>query len=423
PAFGLAKKVGGGARFGYFVADAVSLEGEVLFQPSYPVPGTSSTLEPIIGSASLVVNLLSGVRNVFYVLGGYSRLDFGNTAPYKFTDNAAHAGVGDRIFLTNRVVLRLEARGYYTPSTQSSFASSATHWAGTVGLSFFELGRPTKDSDQDGVVDSKDKCPDTPAGAKVDERGCPIDSDQDGVPDGLDKCPDTPAGARVDANGCPADADADGVPDGLDQCPNTPVGAKVDATGCPIDSDHDGVPDGIDQCPNTPAGATVDARGCPSDADNDGVPDGLDKCPTTPAGAKVYAQGCIILFQPQPAGPPQPGAPARPTLILLGVTFATAQSALKPQSYVVLDQVAASLVANPEIQIEIAGYTDNTGSPTLNRRLSQARADRVRAYLASKGVSPSRMIARGYGPATPVAPNATAAGRAQNRRVELHKLP
>src|SRR2546422_11218012 len=72
---------------------------------------------------------------------------------------------------------------------------------------------------------------------------------------------------------------------------------------------------------------------------------------------------------------------------------------------------------------EIAGYTDNTGSPTLNRRLSQARADRVRAYLASKGVSPSRMIARGYGPANPIAPNTTAAGRAQNPRVERHKPP
>src|SRR2546422_3741465 len=58
----------------------------------------------------------------------------------------------------------------FRSSTQSSFASSATHWAGTLGLSFFELGRPVKDSDQDGVVDSKDKCPDTPVGAKVDER-------------------------------------------------------------------------------------------------------------------------------------------------------------------------------------------------------------------------------------------------------------
>src|SRR2546428_2176196 len=220
PAFGLAKKVGGGARFGYFGADVVGLEGEVLFQPSYPVPGTSSTLEPIIGSASVVVNLLSGVRNVFYVLGGYSRLDFGNTAPYKFTDNAMHAAVGDRILLTNRVALRLEAHGYCKPSTQSSLATSATHWAGTVGLSFFELGRPTKDSDQDGLVDSKDQCAHTPPGAQVDERGCPIDSDKDGVPDGLDQCPDTPAGAQVDANGCPAGAEQDGGPDRRGQRPS-----------------------------------------------------------------------------------------------------------------------------------------------------------------------------------------------------------
>src|SRR2546427_925054 len=317
PALGLAKKVGGGARFGYFVADAGGLEGEVLFQPSSPVPGTSPTLEPIIGSASLVVNLLSGVRNVFYVLGGYSRLDFGNTAPYKFTDNAAHAGVGDRIFLTNRVALRLEARGYYTPSTQSSFASSATHWAGTVGLSFCEVGRPGKDWDQDGVVDSKAKCPDTPVGAKVDERGCPIDTDKDGVPDGLDKCPDTPAGAHVDASGCPTDADQDGVPDGLDQCPNTPPGAHVDANGCPTDADQDGVPDGLDQCSNTPAAATVDAKGCPSDADNDGVPDGIDRCPNTPIGAKVDASGCPIASDHDGVPDPVdrcPDTPARPAV-------------------------------------------------------------------------------------------------------------
>src|SRR5207247_8519095 len=125
--------------FSVLVPLAAARECEMLLQPSHPLPGTSSTLEPIIGSASLVVNLLSGVRNVFYVLGGYSRLDFGNTAPYKFTDNAMHAAAGDRIFLTNRVALRLEARGYYSPSTQSSFSSSATHWVGTVGLSFFEL--------------------------------------------------------------------------------------------------------------------------------------------------------------------------------------------------------------------------------------------------------------------------------------------
>ena len=61
---------------------------------------------------------------------------------------------------------------------------------------------PPKDSDGDGVVDSMDKCPNTPAGVKVDSVGCPLDSDHDGVPDYLDKCPGTPAGIKVDANGC-----------------------------------------------------------------------------------------------------------------------------------------------------------------------------------------------------------------------------
>ncbi len=59
------------------------------------------------------------------------------------------------------------------------------------------------DSDKDGVPDREDFCADTPRGAKVNDKGCPIDSDGDGIYDGLDKCPDTPAGTKVDANGCP----------------------------------------------------------------------------------------------------------------------------------------------------------------------------------------------------------------------------
>jgi len=62
---------------------------------------------------------------------------------------------------------------------------------------------PPVDSDHDGVIDTLDKCPNTPAGVKVDRDGCPIDSDKDGVPDYLDKCPDTPAGVKVDGDGCP----------------------------------------------------------------------------------------------------------------------------------------------------------------------------------------------------------------------------
>jgi len=95
---------------------------------------------------------------------------------------------------------------------------------------------------------------------------------------------------------------------------------------------------------------------------------------------------------------------------------------LTASSYAVLDQVAASLVANPEIRIEIAGYTDATGSRLMNMRLSMGRAGAVQHYLARKGVSPMRMRARGFGASGYIAPNTTPEGRAQNRRVELHKL-
>jgi len=94
----------------------------------------------------------------------------------------------------------------------------------------------------------------------------PADSDRDGVIDTLDRCPGTPAGVVVDGNGCPIDSDKDGVADYLDQCPNTPAGAPVDSKGCPLDSDKDGVADYLDKCPNTPAGTAVNANGCPLEA-------------------------------------------------------------------------------------------------------------------------------------------------------------
>jgi OOP family OmpA-OmpF porin len=98
-----------------------------------------------------------------------------------------------------------------------------------------------------------------------------LDSDSDGVPDDMDRCPDTPAGVKVDARGCMLDSDEDGVPDYLDKCPGTAKGVEVDRAGCPLppppkgeprDSDRDGVADHRDACPETPKGTTVDERGC-----------------------------------------------------------------------------------------------------------------------------------------------------------------
>src|SRR6266849_2450159 len=385
-AFNLSDQSGGGGRLGYFFGDVIGVELEAGYQSPSPRTGTSPVAPQLsFGSASLVLNVAAGEHHLLYVLGGYSRLDFEKQAPYRFTDNAIHGAVGDRVFLGERAALRLEARGVYAPSTKAPFGSSwAGHVVASIGLSLF-----------------------TGAGRLVDSDGA-------GVPDKDDRCPGTPLGATVDVHGCPIDSDGDGVPDGIDQCPNTPAGAHVDAKGCPIDSDHDGVPDGIDKCPNTPLNTPVDSVGCPlaQDSDGDGVPDSIDRCPGTPPGTRVDAFGCPMLFTPE-----------RRPLVLRGVTFETGRSALRPESYTVLDVVAQSLLDNPEIRVEVAGYTDNTGSAAVNTRLSQARAGAVRAYLASRGVIPARMVSKGYGPTSPLATNTTAAGRAQNRRVELHQLP
>jgi OOP family OmpA-OmpF porin len=82
-----------------------------------------------------------------------------------------------------------------------------------------------------------------------------------------------------------------------------------------------------------------------------------------------------------------------------------------------LDQVGAALAAQPELSIEIQGYTDSTGPAEYNLRLSQRRAESVKEYLISKGVNGSMLTARGYGKDNPISSNATAEGRAQNRRV------
>jgi outer membrane protein OmpA-like peptidoglycan-associated protein len=439
-AFNLDNQIGGGGRLGYFFGETVGIEVDAGFQSPSAKTGSASA-KLTLGSASLVLNF-GGERNLFYILGGYSRLDFGDATPYRFTDNGIHGALGDRIFLGQRVALRLEARGVYAPKTGFPGGDWAGHVVGSVGLSIF-AGGGYRDLDLDGVRDQRDTCPGTPAGAIVDPQGCPTDSDRDKVYNGLDACPNTVDGAQVDARGCPTDGDADGVVDGIDQCGGTPTGARVDVRGCPTDADGDAVADGIDQCPNTPTGATVDATGCPTDNDKDGVFDGIDRCPGTPAGTEVDSAGCqrskdtdgdgvddtkdkcpgtAAGTRVDAAGCPILFTEARTPVILRGVTFETGKSALKPESFTVLEIVAASLVANPDIRIEIAGHTDNTGSAATNERLSQSRAEAVRAYLASKGVAPDRMTAKGYGPTVPVAANTTAAGRAQNRRVELRQL-
>ena len=274
----------------------------------------------------------------------------------------------------------------------------------SLGLTYFFTG--AKDSDKDGIKDKFDQCPDTPKGALVDEFGCPLDADGDGVYDGLDLCPDTPKGAFVDISGCPLDADRDGVPDGIDLCPDTPAGLQVDVFGCPLDGDKDGVPDFKDQQLDTPQGAMVDELGVAIDADKDGVPDGIDKCPDTPTGTAVDQYGCPL---------------AKPITekISLNILYAPGSAEPDAEAKKKLDDVIERMSIYPQVKLEVNGYTDALGSERSNLKLSQKRAEAVRDYLIAKGVSPDRLVAKGFGEANPVDTNETPEGRQRNRRVEL----
>jgi outer membrane protein OmpA-like peptidoglycan-associated protein len=465
----LASNYGVGGRLGLFLTRFLALE-----------TGGDYTVTKLAGSGPDVsVSRVGATLLLNGTVFGTTALYFGGGAERQYyrgglvlEDDGAHGVLGLRLSLGGRAALRGEGRAEYFPAATGG--ARTINFGGRIGLSVFAFGGPPRDADGDRVANRRDRCPDTPSGARVDTDGCPTDEDRDRVFDGLDACDGTPGGALVDERGCPTDTDKDSVLDGLDLCADTPQGATADPNGCPTDTDRDAVFDGLDRCPDTPMGANVDGFGCPTDADGDKVFDGLDQCPDTPTNTEVDARGCTVqrdtdgdgvldqqdrcpntaagqpvdtfgcplvreVVQAAPQAPP-PAAPAptqvqaamrslienvegpRRPVVLRGVNFRSGRSDLTPESFPVLDEVATSLVANPSVRIEIGGHTDATGTRQRNMELSQARAFAVRAYLASKGVTPDRMVSRGFGPDQPVADNRTPAGRALNRRVELNRI-
>jgi outer membrane protein OmpA-like peptidoglycan-associated protein len=102
------------------------------------------------------------------------------------------------------------------------------------------------------------------------------------------------------------------------------------------------------------------------------------------------------------------------------VQFASGKATILPASAATLDEAARVMIEHPEItKVEVEGHTDSTGGKAMNQKLSQKRAEAVRAGLVQRGVSAGRIEAKGYGETRPIAPNDTPLGREANRRVEI----
>ena len=109
--------------------------------------------------------------------------------------------------------------------------------------------------------------------------------------------------------------------------------------------------------------------------------------------------------------------------ILEKVQFEFGKAVIKPDSFDLLNQVAAVIVTNPDVgRVEVAGHTDNKGSDEFNQTLSEDRANSVREYLVAHGVAAERLISKGYGETRPLDTNKTEAGREVNRRVEFNLI-
>jgi len=253
-----------------------------------------------------------------------------------------------------------------------------------------------RDTDKDGIMDAMDRCVREPEDLDnyQDEDGCPDkDNDADGLLDPVDRCPLQPEDEDgfQDGDGCAdPDNDKDGILDVSDRCPNEPESNNgyQDEDGCPdsepvLDTDGDGYNDDVDRCP-------YDAEDFDGEEDEDGCPD-----------KRVVIEKNFIKITEK-------------------IYFEFGKAEIQERSFSLIDEIAETVVDNPQLKkIRIEGHTDGVGSDVANLKLSQARADSVRAAISSRGVDSRRLDAVGFGEMRPIDSNDTDDGRAANRRVEF----
>jgi outer membrane protein OmpA-like peptidoglycan-associated protein len=279
----------------------------------------------------------------------------------------------------------------------------------SIGTRFGHYPEPVKsipDSDEDGLRDDVDDCPDEPEDKDEfqDEDGCPEpDNDEDTILDEADQCPldKEDLDKFEDEDGCPdPDNDKDNILDVDDDCPDE--AGIPEKNGCPLrDKDGDGIYDDDDKCPTEAEDKDgfEDEDGCPDpDNDKDGFLDADDKCPNE---AETYngnedEDGC-------PDGDMVVVVTETEIKINEKVFFESGKAAIQEKSFKLLDTVAVVLNRNAQItKIRIEGHTDDVGRDESNLKLSKERAASVRKYLEEKGVDAARLESEGFGETQPL---------------------
>lgn len=342
-------------------------------------------------------------------------------------------GIGLEIMFSDMVGLNLDfgarimddSTDFWKGNVPNKKSLGVMDWYATAkaGVNFYLGAGGDADSDGDGLTDDEEASIGTdPNVADTDNDGLkdgeelniyktdPLkdDSDGDGSKDGDEV-------NSYKTNPLNQDSDGDGLPDGDELKRNTDPMKP--------DSDGDGLADGqeVNQYKTNPLKADTDDDGLsdgdevarktnPLRADTDGgsVNDGQEVARgTNPLDASDDVKKAAI--------------EVGKSIILEGINFQTGKARVTPADEPALQRALKTLMENPEITVEVRGYTDNVGNWDSNMKLSQLRAEEVRWWLIKRGIANARLVAKGYGPQNPVATNATRAGRAKNRRIEFFR--
>lgn len=366
-----------------------------------------------------------------YVRGGAGYESWSESAGSSNHDSLyGEIGAGVKVLLTKRWAFRAEAN-YLLKDNSTRMDSNGLLLIG-MSYSFGDVKGAMRVVESGYVAPKEQK-----TSKSKEDKPIFIDSDEDGVLDSKDRCPHTPAGVKIDAFGCELDSDGDGVVDSKDRCPVTPKGVKVDEKGCAIDKDGDGVLNVVDKCPNTPKGVDVDENGCTIKmiaALIEGRKKNTAIVVSTKAGSVVVdkiGEATVVTDASMP--PSQPKKLSKSEIEHFFGPIASTAKAVEPQKFVLyFDGLQISPQSQPQLQkllqvvaerkgeyIEISGYTDTVGKKSFNYQLGLKRAQKVAEMIAKANKDALKVVVKSYGESALAVPTGDNVQEGKNKRVEV----